>query len=401
MTKAAFIVRNKFQLRQFDALADAFPGSDFLLYDRRGLHLEFSPDELEHQKLPVKLFKRPNISEQTGQYDVIFFQTLFPGIELLSEPPLVSVQYGLAKERHNYGEWRALADLNLMYGDYSVRQVAHFSPAVAVGNLKFCGWRYRLSQTEKQQAKLKLQLNPEKPVLLYMPTYGELGSFHELIEPLAKLNERYQVVIKGHHNDEMSGPKWMDIARALGVSSLYSGGADQRLLLEASDLVISDFSGAVFDAIYAEIPVILFQTRAEDRVGRQKFDLTSLEYRERERLGRVCQSVGELERAVEQVLASPTEYVARSAELRSELFVDVSDADDASMRVKDVVSRVISGDFPHVTKPQTFVRESIVRLLYAEQELRRARRRNIFTTLKSWATSVGGYLFARLTSRHN
>lgn len=383
MIKAGFIVRNKFQIQQFETLAASYANSEFLLYARKGLQHEFSADELAGFRRPVKLIRRDNISKMASNYDVVFFQTVLPGIELIDGTPLVSVQYGLAKERHNYGEWRALADLNLMYGRYSADAVSHFGPAVAVGNLKFCGWDYRLTAAQKCEAKRKLGLDTDRASILYMPTYGALGSFEELVKPLADLSRRYSVMVKGHHNDEMSGPEWMQKARQYGLKHLFPGGHDQRKLLEAADVVVSDFSGAVFDAIYAKIPVVLYQSRAEERIGTQRFDLSSLEYRERERLGRVCTVIDDFAEAIDEVLAHPEIYVEKAADLRQELFVDVS-ASDAVLIAKQRVEDLLAGRIPRLSKPQAFVREALKRLLDAERELTFSRRPNwLFSLAKS------------------
>lgn len=373
MIKAGFIVRNKFQIRHFDALANSFSGSEYLLYNRKGLEQEFSPDEFMSFRLPVKLIHRSDIVDVASGYDVVFFQTVFPGIELIDQTPLVSVQYGLAKERHNYGEWRALADLNLMYGEYSASAVSHYGPSVAVGNLKFCGWDYRLTPSQKEEAKRYLGLDSERPVALYMPTYGELGSFDELVEPLARLSDHYQILIKGHHNDEKSGLLWMSKAKRLGHKHLYSGGHDQVELLKAADVVVSDFSGAAFDAVYAKIPVVLYQGRAEERVGTQKFDLSSLEYRERDRIGRVCNDPRDLGAALDEIVSTPLRFLDAVADLRESLFVDVS-SPDAALSAKSSVEKLLAGGFPSRSKPQAYVRETIQRLLQIERELKKLQR---------------------------
>ncbi|MQB06046.1 hypothetical protein DXT91_18255 [Agrobacterium tumefaciens] len=390
MTKAGFIVRNKFQIRHFDALASTFPSADYLLYKRKGLELEFSADELKSSQLPVKFINRSNVVNVTSSYDVLFFQTAFPGIELIDQTPLVSVQYGLAKERHNYGEWRALADLNLMYGPYSASAVSHYGPSVAIGNLKFCGWDYRLTPLQKEEAKRRLGLDHQIPVVLYMPTYGELGSFDELVEPLAKLSDRYQILIKGHHNDEISGFQWMSKARALGHTHLFPGGFDQVRLLEVSDAVISDFSGAAFDAVYAQIPVILFQGGAEKKIGIQKFDLSSLEYRERERIGRVCYDINSLEYALEEVLSAPEKFLNAVASLRDSLFEDVSSPSSALL-ARNVVERLLAGDFPPRSKPQVYIRETIQRLLQVERELKLQSNKPIWQLLMMITTSISKF----------
>lgn len=369
MVKAGFVVRNKFQIRHFEALSSSYPGAEFLLIHRKTLAKEFSRQQLTSQSIPVRLMKPSEVRAHAEGFDVLFFQTVFPGIETIDRTPLVSVQYGLAKERHNYGEWRALADMNLMFGPYSANAVSHFSPSVAVGNLKFAGWRYVLDATEKAAAKARLGLSANKPVILYMPTYGELGSFDELVGPLSQLLDAFDIVIKGHHNDEMTGLGWMKKAKSTGIHHLFNGGADPRPLLEAADLVLSDFSGAIFDAVYAKVPVVLFQPDASSKVGVQKFDLNSLEFRGREELGEVCTNSVDLRASVERVLSDPARILDRAAGLREQLFVDVSDDGtlaDAVQKVHDL----LEGKVPALSQAQYYTREAIKRLICTEQALK-------------------------------
>ena len=367
MIKAGFVVRNKFQIRQFEALAKTYKQADFLLYDRPSLRREFSKLDLSSFSLPIRLFNQYTILDAVADYDVLFFQTVFPGIECINGVPLISVQYGLAKERHNYGEWRALADLNLMFGSYSAKAVSHFAPSHAVGNLKYCGWNFQLSAVEKVAAKHRLGLDSGKPSILYMPTYGALGSFDELVDPLASLSNQYEILIKGHHNDEASGPAWIQRAKAAGHKHLFTGGSDQRLLLEAADIVISDFSGAVFDAVYARLPVLLYQTNVSSKIGLQKFELSSLEYRKRDELGRVCSEVRDIPACIDHIIERSGNYVERAASLRDQLFVDVSTA-TSIQAANSKVDDLLSGRVPRLSTSQAYVRESVQKLLYLERK---------------------------------
>ncbi|MGR4035163.1 hypothetical protein LB437_12085 [Escherichia coli] len=101
-----------------------------------------------------------------------FFSRLFPVLKIKNSK-LVSIQYGLAKERHNYGEWRSLADMNLMYGDYSSNIVSHYAPSYPVGNPKFDNWlEYKQKYSNREELYKELKLDITKKTLLYMPTWG-------------------------------------------------------------------------------------------------------------------------------------------------------------------------------------------------------------------------------------
>ncbi|MFC3074553.1 CDP-glycerol glycerophosphotransferase family protein [Shinella pollutisoli] len=364
--KPCFVVKNKFQIAQFENLARAYPDARYLLLRRRTLWKEFKRSEIRASEIPIKLVDGDNVARIAAGSDVVFFQTLFSGIERVKRP-LVSVQYGLAKERHNYGEWRALADMNLMFGPYSADRVAHFSPSYGVGNIKFADWEPHRAAEGRAEAKRAIGADPGKPLVLYMPTYGALGSFGELIDSLARLAGEFEVVIKMHHNNEIKGRSWRGEAKKRGLTQLYSGGADQKSLLAAADVVVSDFSGAIFDAIYARVPVVLFQDDAARRVGVQKFDLSSIEFSRRSELGVVCERPGELAAAIRTALSRPPEAIAQVEAVRAQLFADAA---GSVARSTELVDRLLQGDIPRLTSPQLYVREA-VRALTVSRAMRR------------------------------
>lgn len=335
--------------------------------DRKTLWSEFSPKDVAASSVPLRIVNRQNVAAAAAEYDVLFFQTVFPGIETISGTPLVSMQYGLAKEQHNYGEWRSLADLNLMYGKYSADRISHFSPSFPVGNIKFAGWDYRSERLKGAEAKKALGLDPAKHTVLFMPTYGELGSFETLVQPLAALPRDFEVVIKMHHNNEMSGLGWAKEAEAHGHRHLYHGGSDQRALLAAADVALSDFSGAIFDAVYAEVPVVLFQAGAKEKVGLQKFDLSSLEFRRRDEMGMVVEDVKDLAPTIALAARQSQYLVARSTLLRQELFIDGLATDIIDV-VHHLIGDLLCGRMPTLSEQQLYVRHCVKMQMKSQQQ---------------------------------
>lgn len=362
--KVAFVVWNPFQVIQFQKLAEAYSNSRFLLIGGPQTLQQFDAADLAAHRPEFEIIPKERITDIDGVYDVIFFQSPFAKIEEFRLSRLVSVQYGLAKERHNYGEWRALADMNLMYGPYSADFTSHYSPSYAVGNVKFAGWDHDESKRRRPVYDSEMGLDPSKKTILFMPTYGELGSFSDLIEPLSRMADDYNVVIKMHHNNESKGKDWRSVASDHGIRFLMGGDADQTALLSVADLVVSDFSGAIFDAVYAEIPVLLYQARANDVVGVQKFSHRSIEFRRRNEIGMVCDMPESFARCVAVAMEQGASLVEGAAAIRKELFVDGRQTDTIAL-AKEKVAALLAGDIPALTPAQTYVRETC-------QELRSA-----------------------------
>jgi CDP-Glycerol:Poly(glycerophosphate) glycerophosphotransferase len=386
--KVAFIVWNPFQVFQFQKLADAYPGSRYIVIDRGSNLNEFSAEFLRSSRPQAEIIKKNRILVIDGLYDVLFFQAPFPSIEGFKKTKLVSLQYGLAKERHNYGEWRALADMNLMYGPYSADFTSHFAPSYAVGNVKFADWDPQVAKKSRACAERELGLDASKKTILFMPTYGELGSFAELVAPLGAMAERYNVIVKMHHNNEKNGRSWVDVAKNHGLPHLMHGDADQPTLLSVSDLVVSDFSGAIFDAVYAKVPVLLYQPNASDVVGIQKFSLSSLEFRRRDEIGLVCERAEDFGDLVDRALTEHDRLVQLAAPIRAELFVDGSEHDIIAL-TKQKVRDLIEGNVPSLTFQQSFVRETCQNLRRAEVRLNKMKKKG---TLQQLLETVRSFL---------
>ena len=379
--RLAFVVRNEFMFLQIEKLWTSYQQADVLLL---GEITDWDPFLARQHGAEAKRFKKVSyleLVELDGTYDALFIQTPFPLIEKLSRSRLVTVQYGLAKERHNYGVWRSLADLNLMYGPYSTRAVSHFSNSISVGNLKFAGVNLWGEKQLKHSLRELSTLDAEKQTILYMPTYRDLGSFEKLLYPLSRMLSHYNILIKIHHNQEThSDFTWKDKASSLGFKYLYGGNSDQGALLNLCDVVISDFSGAIFDGLYAKKPLVLYQEGAERLVGTQSFDLESIEYRRRHELGIVCESPEDLAGAVESAKGFAVTRRHQLDIIRAELMTDASDLSvlDAAKRAVD---DLLTGHLERPSREQLYVRDTYKSLRSVERELAALRRKPLWRRL--------------------
>ncbi|MEG7363060.1 CDP-glycerol glycerophosphotransferase family protein [Pseudomonas citronellolis] len=368
--RIAFVTWNPFQLLQFESIAKRFVRPTIFIIDK-GANVQLFPKKLlNHKDWRIEYIKPADMPLIDGTHDAVLFQSAFPGIERLKRSRLVSIQYGLAKERHNYGEWRSLADLNLMYGAYSTNIVSHYAPSRSVGNPKFDIWlEVKNKYKDKEELYKSLALDLAKKTILYMPTWGDLGSFDELLEKIAGLQSKYNVLLKMHHNNDAKTPEWLISANRVKLKNIYDGSADQLKLLCAADIVVSDFSGAIFDGLYAEKPILLYQAGIKEKIGIQKFDLESLEFCRRDEIGYVCESLESFEDSIDYCLENSRELVRKAQGIRKELFHFDDDYNASELCVK-YISELIGGQIPPLTKAQVYVREAVQSLRVAQPRVR-------------------------------
>jgi hypothetical protein len=347
-----FVGWNPFQLLHALDIARTLPGS-MMVVEKRSSHVEeFSDELLLDSEVPTLVWADKQMAELDGVFDVIVCQTIFTQIEHFERSKIAMLQYGQAKEPHNFGAWRSLADLCLCYGPYAQQRISYFCPAVAVGNPRFDKWddpAFACKAAERYG-----RLDPKRKTVLYVPTWGDLSTQEQFFDAVTELGQEHNVLIKLHHNTDLLEPHRTG---ALANRRVHHFGANDDVLelLALSDIVLSDYSGAIFDALYCKKPVILLQQHSTDRFGK-KLDAHSLEYAQQDRIGPVCTSPSQLAERVRQVLAKTISYDAVNQSLVDELYVKSPGAVARSVQALSALAR---GESPGLTQLQSYVREEV------------------------------------------
>ncbi len=119
----------------------------------------------------------------------------------------------------------------------------------------------------------------KKPILLYLPTYGDSSSItEELVPVFEKLKNDYYIITKKHHGTAAlkKEKERIDILNQIS-DEVCDHTASLKELFEKANVVLSDNSGAVFEALYNKIPVALFSNDLNmNKYG--KFDTFQYKY---------------------------------------------------------------------------------------------------------------------------
>ncbi|MDX2379662.1 MAG: hypothetical protein QNM02_07880 [Acidimicrobiia bacterium] len=269
MSSIAFLISNPYQIHHYSPIAKHLGGVSFVVEHRDvdlGVTEELIRREVPHAHIEHTTYGR--LGELDGRYEVIVCQTPVLPHRLLEQSLVVAEQYSLAKENYQYGVWRALCDLNLMYGQYSASRVSGFSSAVAVGNPALDG----ILTEQKNEVPVEEPSGFRSG--LYMPTYGSLSSLRATLPRLAGLEMEFTV--KLHHSADRS-----ELPRLPDNCAVVFAETSPSDVLRAADFVISDYSGAAYDAVLVGLPVLLVgRTTAADsdhgRLSSAEIDGTSL-----------------------------------------------------------------------------------------------------------------------------
>ncbi|TAJ16019.1 MAG: hypothetical protein EPO65_13955 [Dehalococcoidia bacterium] len=135
---------------------------------------------------------------------------------------------------------------------------AHGVEALSTGEPKLDS----LAGMSAGQARAELGLKGERPVALIVLTWGALSAFDRLKGALVPLCEKFDVVFKMHHMAQVYEP---DLFKAFTGTRIQIIGQNIPITtaLAAADVVVSDGSGAIFDALLADKPIVVSDTIGE------------------------------------------------------------------------------------------------------------------------------------------
>ena len=367
--RIGFVGWNPFQFLHIQKLASTFPGACFVIEKRMDFIAEFSDDILKNPHTPIMVWDRAQMATLDGVFDIIVCQTPFSRIEAFEKSKIAMIQYGYAKEPHNYGPWRAFADLCLTYGPYASERIDYFSPTASVGNPRYDDWHLE-SFHQAAKSKHAAKLNPNKKTVLYLPTWGDLSSVDQFVSSIYELADNFNVLMKMHHNTELLESARKD-KMDMGAICHFGANDDLLELLSICDVVISDYSGAIFDAMYCKKPIALLDTDLSEQMGGKKIDGYSLEYSRRSELGLTIQTPEALAAGITELAENADKYVQLYEPLRSSLFTDTK---DSLSLARDALIKLWNGEFTP-TQPQSYVRKELKEFYKTKRQLAIAKKK--------------------------
>lgn len=135
-------------------------------------------------------------------------------------------------------------DAIMCTSNFEKEYLSIFSKTYLTGNMKYINFKKRKITG--------------KPVLLYLPTYGEESSIDLVYEQLKKLKSKYHIIAKVHHGTSfLKNEYYRNKMLNDSVDEIYDQYTDLSDLLEKTNVVLTDNSGALFDALYVQVPVAI------------------------------------------------------------------------------------------------------------------------------------------------
>lgn len=158
---------------------------------------------------------------------------------------IIKYKYGVSvKPKLSFQPYHNLIfDAILCYSTYEQEILSNFAETFLIGNLKFTNYVHN--------TKFKL-----KKTVLYMPTYNSINNINRALEEFDKYKTKYNLIIKLHH-----GTSFLEEEKAIYNKSakifkkVFDHSVSIADIINDVDVVISDNSGSIFEAIYSGVPV--------------------------------------------------------------------------------------------------------------------------------------------------
>ncbi len=195
----------------------------------------------------------------------------------------VRLMYALGKDAWNFAPWNEQYDLILCWGPYHAGRFEGFSRprVIQVGYPRLD--RIVSMPSSRRDAVVALGGDPDRPTLLWLPTWSAASSIDAFAETIASLRDHVNVLLKVHPFTALREPDRMAHLASLGLASTEDAFVDNVDLIHAADMVAADYGGSAFATIYADRELVFLNTPG---VGGDPADAVvgadSLEHRLRE-----------------------------------------------------------------------------------------------------------------------
>lgn len=266
LKKVAVIIQNNVQFESFvgaiDIMLDKNIEVDIYVPDVKG---EDGLDHMYDQFYDLMKKSKYNILRTINNidYDILFTPYEISTLNDIKRRLTIKYMYGMATKPYfslslkiNY-----IFDGFLCYGDKDSEYLSNYGKTFKVGNMKYINHVSKKSTNKTSKKKI-----------LYLPTYGNESSIDLLIPKLEELKSKYDISIKMHHGTEylkndIEKKRKEKIYSVFSSSNIYLSKDSISDLIDDSDVVVTDLSGALFDAIYLRKPVIMFYPQKYESYG--------------------------------------------------------------------------------------------------------------------------------------
>jgi len=222
---------------------------DFLRYDIKIIKVsELLKNNLIYEKL---------VSNR-GDHDYKFIENknnlrsemTIPIIKLAGKKN-IRLLYTAGKDRYTiYSYWNKYYDGILCYGPYHEDKfrLRHNIPTAQMGYPRFD--KYFKPGFQKEYLIKKFKCDPKKKTIVWLTTWGNLSSLDYYLKTISLLSSTYNIVVRPHPQMKTYAPETYKKMFTLNFNYVDDSSDDNVQLFALADLMIFDYGGSMFGAIY-------------------------------------------------------------------------------------------------------------------------------------------------------
>ncbi len=169
----------------------------------------------------------------------------------------VNVTYGIAKELTMLRPTRSIYDVILAYGARDQRYFELLTKSIAIGNPRLDNYYRGIADDSIREKLSRYFKDKKKKTILYVPTHGDLGSFHEMLPTFARISRQYNIIFKPHYYTLREEKEIIEKYRQIESLLVIDDTWDTIEVMSVSDIIVSDNSSAIFDAMQIDKPLIV------------------------------------------------------------------------------------------------------------------------------------------------
>ncbi len=169
----------------------------------------------------------------------------------------IRFMYALGKSRWNFSDWNCVYDLILCFGPYQVEKLSFCenTKKLEIGYPRYD--EFFKGNIDKDFWLKKLNCDPAKKTIVWLPTKGELSSVKTYCSVIAALKDEYNIVVKPHPLALTEDEHDIELLKGQNFNAVVDELIDNTYLFYMADFVFSDYGGTAFGALYTDRNLLL------------------------------------------------------------------------------------------------------------------------------------------------
>ena len=201
-----------------------------------------------------------------------------PGRWIIHEIGLKNIRfmYALGKSRWNFSDWNCVYDLILCFGPYQVEKLSFCenTKKMQIGYPRYD--EFFKGSIDKGFWLEKLNCDPAKKTIVWLPTKGSLSSVKNFCTVVAGLKDQYNIVVKPHPLSLTEDVQDIELLKQQNFNAVVDEFIDNTNLFYMADYIFSDYGGTAFGAIYTDRNLVLLNipdSENDDLTGMDSADI--------------------------------------------------------------------------------------------------------------------------------